>query len=651
MTNVVSFVTDMVSVLELSSNRVPHKKIRQFCSRGGEFCYKMSLYLSENDLEILRSTIDTINCSESLLRGEQGVIVCKKLLHIIEILLKRISILEKEKNDLEIFLQDILQNISETQDMDDSEVTMELLIQQNNSLQDELANLKCTTSKLQEDLNSEKTKTCDFEWLQQQNVELFEELVSRSTDTCGLTRSFKCRLFKFDKCESFVNESESINFNPITATNSLEDFETILKVGFPAWKEAHVLKDIDSLLWLVIVIYSSAVLSEEFQCIRQRFPKVRFVMRDENYQDTNMELTQPLPESFVPNYDAIEQVDTFNFANIVKGICYGPQYKDNDWVEHTKVLWIFSRFKGFVPVDYELSPNCLILQHSPQKLATFWETDEECNLFSGLLLCAIEPRLNKQGRKCEKISSCGILCSRFVDDIAMDGVLTAKHGYVDGEKVKCKMSYGDVCIGCVRYLTSDDFLSLPSGELIECDFCFIEFIEFKQSYEVATSCVGFSDNYSENLAPVDLLPISTIASMESLYHSAVKVAHKSGAKTGVTQGRIVGEFLYIPSMKTDIQVTRLSSKVTARPFCHKESPCNGCYLCKGCSFLLIYTTECSFALGGDSGGLCWYKTVNSSDVHAIGLIIGKVATNLYSVLPLSFIAEACPDLIFKTNKH
>jgi hypothetical protein len=649
MTNAVSFITDMVSVLELSSNRVPHKKIRQFCSRGGEFCSKMSLFLSENDLEILRSTIDTINCSESLLRGEQGVIVCKKLLHIIEVLLKRISILEKEKNDLEIFLQDILQNISETQDMDDSEVTMELLIQQNNFLQDELANLKCTTSKLQEDLNSEKTKTRDFEWLQKQSVELFDELVSHSTRNCGLglTHSFECDLFKFAKCESFSNESESIIFDPNTATNSFEDFEATLKVDSPAWKEGHVLKDKDSLLWLVIVISSSATLKEELHRLRQRFPKVRFVLREENYLDTNMELAQSLPESFIPNYDAIEQIDASRFAHIIKGICYGPQYKDNDWVEHTKVLWIFSHFKGFVPVDYELSPNCFVLEYSPMKLTTFLETDEEFNIFSGLRLYAKEKR-----GKLTMTSSCGILCSRNVNGQTMQGVLTTKHGYYDGEIVQYKHSSSDIRVdlGYIRYLTTKNFASLTSGELIECDFCFVEFILSDRKYEVN---VGDCDLQVDELTPVDMRPISTISNLQTLKENFIKNVSKSGATTRVTQGRILGKYIDYTSdflsRKTDVIYDGLNAKVSGRHFCWTH-PCNGCYLCKGCSFLLIYCCE-NFANKGDSGGLCWYET-ETKNVHAIGLIIGRVEKyNLYCVLPLSFIAEACPDLIFQTNDH
>jgi hypothetical protein len=287
MTNAVSFITDMVSILELSSNRVPHQKLRKFAQGGGEFCSRMSSYLSADDLEVLANTIDTIGCSESFLCGEKGVKVCRKLLHIIEVLLRRISILESEKNEIELFLEDILTNMSIREEMDDSEITMELIIQQNKFLQDELANLKCATSKLEEDLNSEKTKTRDFEWLQQQNTELFDELISRSTDTCDFTSSFECRLFKFAKCESFLNKSESINFDPNTATNCLEDFETTLKDVSPVWKEARVLEDKDSLLWLVIVISSSAVLNEEFHRVRQRFPKIRFVLRDENYQDND----------------------------------------------------------------------------------------------------------------------------------------------------------------------------------------------------------------------------------------------------------------------------------------------------------------------------------------------------------------------------
>lgn len=51
-----------------------------------------------------------------LLSGEQGIKVFKNLLHIIDVLLRRIEILEAEKNDLETFLEDIIRKMNDTEE-------------------------------------------------------------------------------------------------------------------------------------------------------------------------------------------------------------------------------------------------------------------------------------------------------------------------------------------------------------------------------------------------------------------------------------------------------------------------------------------------------------------------------------------------------
>ena len=543
----------------------------------------------------------------------------------------------------------------------DSHQQIVSLMNQNQNLKIKVKELKdviCTMEEndktdFVEELQGDNSKT-ELDILRKYNDELFEELLTHSIELPNMTWKYESNLFNFTKFECHSNGQEMWYMEPFNASNLSEDYhlasDLLLACSFSESLEIHILRNVSSLLHLVVV--SSHINFEMFHYIRQASPFIRFMIRHENYYDMNIELLYPLPESFIPSFEPMENTLNPKDSTIIKAICHGPEFSNEKWVENSNVLWVFSKFKGLMPVEYpELPTNTLFLQYSAEKLATYLETDDTTGPFSGLLLRAKEPRFDDRGRKLEARSSCGILGSVNIENKTINGIFTAKHGFNDGEEVYYSLGDDHSKVGYVRYLTKNPFVEVNSGDLIDCDFCIIEFCD---DNDENNAYVGKADEYNSEISPIDALPISLVATSQQIISDNVKRVFKSGARTGLTSGRILGHLTRFeninPEFKSKMNTKMaLTTKCVADPQCKDES-CIGCYLCKGCSFILIYDVNNTFALTGDSGGLCWYET-SSKKVHAIGLIIGRIEKRLFCVLPLTSIVDVCQKVSFKIESN
>eukprot|EP01031_Cornospumella_fuschlensis_P026478 gene26478-32002_t len=120
-----------------------------------------------------------------------------------------------------------------------------------------------------------------------------------------------------------------------------------------------------------------------FLCLHLEYPQPRYHV----FQGDNFELSFPMPENgmttAIPTLPALEY-----HPDVVQAVCYGPHFAENRWHGQIVALWGFSRWRGFVDIDYcfPTEPSFVhVFQYRRVDLSfeTLWENED---LFSGLQL-------------------------------------------------------------------------------------------------------------------------------------------------------------------------------------------------------------------------------------------------------------------------
>jgi hypothetical protein len=642
MTNVVSFITDMVSILELSSNRVPHQKLRKFAQGGGEFCSRISSYLSADDLEVLENTIETIGCSESFLCGEKGVNVCRKLLHIIEVLLKRISILESEKNEIELFLEDILINMSMREEMDNSEITMELLIEQNTALRDELTNLKSTVSeedkceRIDPDVSTQRQSSNLFNKYIEETKLLTMALINNTMSIEHSVQVSHCGgLFRVERIldgEMFQQWSHYTKEQSFCGETLLTLYENSLSLVLSKFSETcEIVKCKHGLLWLLLIVNDDTVQEVFLQC-KNIIPSVNFCVRDMSFSNSNYELLFDIPDNVVLPYVDGSNAPSFLSTNKhVIGYTYGPYFDGTQWTSES-ALWIFSKYGGFIDYveDERLPEYCHIFESKREKIANYEATNEQTGLFCGLRMW------KNVGYMGESALTMGPSIRLTRNNETIEGILTALHSVADDGSPDILTNGDNIYYRMEKSIEKSDSIKIPDRKACIAGRVFTSFDSYKvlvlQSEKYICNDFAIVERSIENGLKIGIpnkggnIATETISSIEAISsstsNSLVRI-YKNGHKTGNKRGIFVNN-------------VKMYENMSVRPIT-KNFDVNGIATIKFCSYILIFNSSNDFAEKGDSGSLCYL--MNKDTKNGVGLLIERVCERLFLAIPLVDIAE------------
>jgi len=176
--------------------------------------------------------------------------------------------------------------------------------------------------------------------------------------------------------------------------------------------EVEVVKTLDGMVSFMCLM-TQPNFPEGLIRLHMKYPEVNLCLRDVEYIDCDYELSYEIPtdvssriERSANDLAMLNRELAPSSCSVIKGMCFGPRFefrfeqgiRSGIWVPD-KVLWILSRWRGFVPVDYHhpLLEKAMVFQHQSTKLSLPFETLEPSQeAYSGLKIIVRKSNLRQQ---------------------------------------------------------------------------------------------------------------------------------------------------------------------------------------------------------------------------------------------------------------